>query len=597
MWWARRSLRRRVPALLLLRRHRRAGGLAAAAVAIAGIAGMAALWWRHDDHRSDGAGGGRAAALTAISLADDWLPQLFSETSDRRQPLRAQLLQLANEQLAGKAHEHARRDRFFELYGVFPSLTVLGRRLLDEPRHRCHDQVDDRALASADDARPSPPAITAVQAHLRCDRLLTGPARPGRLDGATARALGRYRRLHMTPGPGRLDQELRALLLSDSRELDFRALLRTLRERTADAAGLIEDGSASAGSGTVFGRQLDGEEFRRGLARAAATPTGAHAAPDLISPATEAAARALGWTSPEDARRWFAARVTAGDQLRFRLPVQVLAALPPPPAYHRRHMPLRARIDRGDVWLTAPASRRVGGRRPALVLLARDGSREVALARWPTTIGGWQPFEEEDGSLNLRHGESPAGPAVWRDLLAGPAWYPPPGIPVQALLAKSAGGPRARAELIGPGYRAAYGLMALVHEQPRAEALLDHGIRTHGSPSFLSVARGESHGCHRLYNHLAVRLGSFLLRHRLHVRHGAARQRYQRLLLWQEASGEMQALELRSDQRGYRYELAPPIPVTVEPGRVHGSRAAVARAVPLQPAPRPDLASVPRASF
>jgi hypothetical protein len=94
-----------------------------------------------------------------------------------------------------------------------------------------------------------------------------------------------------------------------------------------------------------------------------------------------------------------------------------------------------------------------------------------------------------------------------------------------------------------------------------------------------------------------VRLGSFLLRHRLHVRHGAARQRYQRLLLWQEASGEMQALELRSDQRGYRYELAPPVTVTVEPGRVHGSRAAVARAVPLQPTTPPGLASVPRASF
>jgi hypothetical protein len=37
--------------------------------------------------------------------------------------------------------------------------------------------------------------------------------------------------------------------------------------------------------------------------------------------------------------------------------------------------------------------------------------------------------------------------------------------------------------------------------------------------------------------------------------------------------------------------------VTVEPGQVHGSRAAVSRAVPLQPAPRPGLASVPRVSF
>jgi hypothetical protein len=122
-----------------------------------------------------------------------------------------------------------------------------------------------------------------------------------------------------------------------------------------------------------------------------------------------------------------------------------------------------------------------------------------------------------------------------------------------------------------------------VHEERRTGAagtsqLRDYGIRTHGTPSHLSVARGNSHGCHRLYNHLALRLGGFLLQHRSHLRHGAPRQHYQRLLVWED-----QEIALESEHRGYRYELVPPVPVQVLPGVVRGSRAAVARDHPLPP--------------
>jgi hypothetical protein len=146
---------------------------------------------------------------------------------------------------------------------------------------------------------------------------------------------------------------------------------------------------------------------------------------------------------------------------------------------------------------------------------------------------------------------------------------------------------RPRTELIGPGYRAAYGLVALIHEERRRggkdDQWVDFGTRTHGTPSFRSIASGTSHGCHRLYSHLAVRLGAFLLRHRDYTRHGASRQRYQRTLIWED-----QELALRTDQRGYRYELVPPVPVEVLPGSVRGSRAAVSRPIPLDPpgAPR-----------
>jgi hypothetical protein len=507
--------------------------------------------------------------LTVLSLADDWLPVLFSETADRPQPIRSRLVELANERLRGRAHEQARRDRYFELHGIFPSFGVLGRRLLDERRHACHDQVP-----------PAPTVTTAmVEAHLRCDGLLR--AAPGRrsLSGARRRALAVHRRWHMVPGAARLDPELAALFSSGSRERDFRALLRALRERVADASGLLEDGSAAGQPGTVLGRTLDPREIRLGLARAAATPIagpGVTASPDLLSRATEAAAQALGWTSPGEARRWFASG-------RPR-PGRVALPLPPLPPYHRAHMDLRVEIDRGDVVLAPPDARTARRRQriPTIVVLARgDDGREVALVRWPTTIGGWNRFEDEDGSTTLRYADSRVGPAVWRDLLATPTWYPPPGIPVRSLLDETPLGLRPRTEIIGPGYRAAYGLVALVHEEPpRAPRtdLVDRGIRTHGTPAYRSVGRGNSHGCHRLYNHLAVRLGSFLLHHREHVRHGAPRQRYKRLIEWEE-----QQLALESDHRGYRFELRPPVPVEVRAGRVLGSRAAVARAIPIDP--------------
>jgi hypothetical protein len=52
------------------------------------------------------------------------------------------------------------------------------------------------------------------------------------------------------------------VLLGDSREHDFRLLLRVLRERIVDATGLLEDGSAVGAQGQVQGRVLDSPEFQ-----------------------------------------------------------------------------------------------------------------------------------------------------------------------------------------------------------------------------------------------------------------------------------------------------------------------------------------------
>jgi hypothetical protein len=79
-------------------------------------------------------------------------------------------------------------------------------------------------------------------------------------------------------------------------------------------------------------------------------------------------------------------------------------------------------------------------------------------------------------------------------------------MPTRKLLIKRGDVWEPKTEIIGPGYRAAYGLVALVHHQiesvnERGEPqLMDHRIRTHGTTAYRSVKRGESNGCHRLHN-------------------------------------------------------------------------------------------------
>ena len=245
--------------------------------------------------------------LTVVDLSDDWLPYIFSEAPDKPQPLRPALIAMANGRLPrGSTFARAREDRFFEAFGVFPSLNLLRRRLADGKRHACHDRVKDAVLETLSPKNVIPPevpekvpnpdpatvgerpmiltgrtisprpltplekrAVIAMQAHLRCEGL-----RPGggtRMGFRTVAALQTYQRLHMLADNGSIDLETRTALLADSREHDFRALLRALRERVADATGLLEDGSTLGVLGEVQGRRLDSAEFRSLVPEAATT--------------------------------------------------------------------------------------------------------------------------------------------------------------------------------------------------------------------------------------------------------------------------------------------------------------------------------------
>jgi hypothetical protein len=514
-----------------------------------------------------------------VSLDDAWVPRILSETPELPQAYRATFQALANERLdAANIGPDSRRDRYFELFGISPSIGVVRRRLLDAARHDCHSGVDDASLRDLQHTLapwdPSPSAgralarraaVVALQVHLTCERLLPGTARTGSFDAATTEALRVYQRLHMLPSSPVLDAATREVLLTPSRELDYRSLLRALRERVVDATGLLEDGSASNAWEPILGRYVDSAEYRSEL-RVAPLERGA---PDLVSRATAAAAKALGWISPEAA---LAALVEPPPGL-------VALQLPELPPYHGAALSLRVEIERAGVRTSGSADAR--GRtlpsplpnRATLSLFARTATGDVALVRWPTTVGGWQRENVGDGREELRYKPSPTGHFVWRELIAAPAWFPPATTPDRELVRQLPDGRwTANDRAVGPGYASAYGLVALLHHRVATASggppWVDVKVRTHGSGNYRSVLRGSSHGCHRLFNHLAIRLGSFLLVHGGAVRHGQSAEQYTRLVPWRG-----RVYRLHAGSRGYRFELSPPIDVHVLPAPARSGRA------------------------
>ncbi|HEY3595193.1 MAG TPA: hypothetical protein VGL13_15010, partial [Polyangiaceae bacterium] len=87
----------------------------------------------------------------------------------------------------------------------------------------------------------------------------------------------------------------------------------------------------------------------------------------------------------------------------------------------------------------------------------------------------------------------------------------------------------------------------------------------HGSVDYMSIMQRHSHGCHRLHNHIAVRLMSFVLAHREHKRVG------QRIVAYQSTVElDDQEYDLKIDKTGYIFQLEQPLPVEVLEGRIKG---------------------------
>ncbi len=402
-------------------------------------------------------------------------------------------------------------------------------------------------------------AVRAVQARLICEGLLSPRTKyvHGLFDLATNQALAAWERKNDIFGWGFLGGETLAALQQPPMDLHLETFRRILMERIADAAGIVEDGSAAGGRTPAVYKDAAGKE---------------QPVPNLVGDDAEALMTELKIRTPDDVAA-FLHRVG-----REGLATLHVAYRPAPlPPYYGPHMELSVEIDRGDVWYDFPfdedgkpiAQPRVNF--PTLTLFVDWQSQKIPLVRWRTTIGSWRSETHPNGKVYYKYKNSDVGPRIWPEIVASPVWIPPDSTPAKELLTRKTldrdVGPVTvvNTDVMGPGFQSAYGLVLAIHHRKSGGKLFDNQIRTHGSDDYTSIARRFSHGCHRLVNSRAVRLFDFILRRRPFERVGNLP-----LNLRKRFTYEDKEYEYLLDTRGYYYELKQPVPVLVTEGRIMG---------------------------
>jgi hypothetical protein len=572
-----------------------------------------------------------AAGYTLLDLSDDWTPFIFAEQfTAEGEPLhnryRRIFLGLANDQLDedGEPLEPGAKN-YLELYGIPPSLSVLRERFIQDEQHPCHDEEsveaieavetvtyvapadmkkDERKLARIREevekarkkarfatleelAEKQPtfapkvktlarraaekPAMAAVERRLTCEGLLTPKSKHtvGIYDDAMRLAVRRFQQKHMIYEANYLRRKTVDALARPLLDNDYDDLTRAIRERVVAAAAIVEDGSASKTRNLV-------DEYQK-------------AALDQLQLTDGATALA------------FFKRHPAPEFKRLRAAIK----LPPRPDYYSDNMDLSLVVDRGDVWYDLPFDAsghykpQTRKKYPSMTLYAKAGGKQIMLAKWRTTIGGWRSEQAANGYEYFRYKGSDVGPRVIRNVVSGPVWIAPASTPIRSLTkGKTVNGKWQRVvnyDELGPGYLSAYGLIAGYFVVPGQNGRndWDNGVRAHGSSDYLSIysANGFSHGCHRLPNHIAIRMYSFILQHRAMTVVGDKPMNFARQFLSKET-----AFEIRLPSRGFYFLLEPPLPVNVLEGEIKGdAKKPVAGYVPMPWAKYPPGLPVPAA--
>jgi len=412
--------------------------------------------------------------------------------------------------------------------------------------------------------------IDHAQRRFRCERMFNGGRgegrySPGVFDTETTHALANFERKHDIMGWGHFKRDNLAMLATSPQDAVHARLLRAIEERVIASAGIVEDGSAAKARKDFTYKDEAGRT---------------HQLRDLVGEFTTQAIEALGLATPESARAQLdrlAALETGGLGTLL-----VAIKMPDLPPYYGPNMQFETLIDRGDVWYDFPYDEtgatlaQPRKRYPHLTLSVRYLDQTIPLVHWRTTIGSWRN-ELVEGEVMLKYKNSDVGDRVWKDIVAAPVWIPPTSTPTDELIKNRWRDGKFVRDVnydeIGPGYRSAYGLVAAYHIRQNKDAEgnvvseFDNSIRTHGSVDYMSILRRFSHGCHRLYNMDAVRLFSFILKHRDYQRLGQQSVGVSRELILEE-----EVFTLKIDTRGYKYELVEPIPVTVTKGRIRGSQ-------------------------
>jgi hypothetical protein len=560
----------------------------------------------------------RARGLTLVELGDDWAPALFDDgVGPGGVPLpnayRSVFTGLAADRKDGDGQPLEPGEKnYLELYGVPPALSVLRARFLDDAARTCDASFDPATMLAVDEittwgatteqkelgkhrsrearleaargaagveslealAVAEPRYAKDVKAHRRMEAERAAFAevekrlacegtldltkhKAGVYDTLMRKAMFDFQQEHTVYDQADLKRTTLEALARPLLDNDFAALRRVLTERAVHAGRILEDGSSKA---TYLG--ADGTR---------------HYVPDLVTAATDAVMARLGLDTPEDALAFFQ-RHPARD---FRSHLRVAVRFPPLPEYHAADMDLSVEIDRGDVWYDFPYDAK-GARLPqprqnfpTFTLFTKWRGERVPLVRWRTTIGGWRAELASDGQEYLRWKGSDVGKRVWRHIVTTPVWIPPTSSPLGSMVKeKKVNGMFVKVtnyDETGPGFLSAYGLVAAIHELvgrgPNGATYFDNGIRTHGSFDYMSLRGRFSHGCHRLYNNLALRLFTFVLQHRRARPLGSMALGFKRDFWW---NGEV--YEMRLPSRGFYYELDPPLPVEVLEGRIMGQR-------------------------
>lgn len=586
------------------------------------------LWEEGGSEREVDAADASLEGYVVVDLGEAWTPYILSNRDTPEAPLvpntyRDTYLALARGELPDDHHgARARRDKYLELYGIMPTFGLLRERmrtvgglecaasldlapltdfdgfvayrnnntarrdarhfnvlerqvgevvaregvedaadldrssLSDRDQRRVHDYLDERTKVGA---------IRAAQDRLDCEGFFEGKGRwtRGALDWATHEALAEFERRHRVYGWGFIGRGTIDALRRTPLENEREAVIRVMTERAMHAAGVLEDGSTEREGEPRMFRGRDGEE---------------HPVPNLEVAIRELVIEAFGLQTPQSTLEWLESLGELPEDGTHLIAMRG----PELPEYYDGNMDLFVEVNRGDVWYEFPydeAGNQRGQpvqRRPRQTVFTRYLDQRIPLARFGTTIGGWRS-EMVDGVVQWKYKNSPVGERVWHQIVGGPVWLPPESTPHRELLTRNPRGRGDEAFYInyhetGPSYASAYGLVAAYHLKfwENADGTVryggDEGIRTHGSVDYMSIMRRHSHGCHRLHNHIAVRLMSFVLAHRPHRRVGHEAIGFRREL---EHDGHTYRMEI--DQGGYVFQLEEPVHVHVLEGRVRGT--------------------------
>jgi hypothetical protein len=242
----------------------------------------------------------------------------------------------------------------------------------------------------------------------------------GLFDLATNQALAAWERKNDIFGWGFLGGETLAALQRPQMDLHFDTFRRILMERIADAAGIVEDGSAAGGKKPATYKDAAGKEhpvpnLHRGLrGRAAGRAEDSHASTTIAAFLRRVGREGLATCMWRIARS--RCRPTTARTWSFRS--RSIAATSGTISLRRQWQAHRA---------------------AAREFPDADGVRgwqkqKIPLVRWRTTIGSWRSETQKNGKVYFKYKNSDVGPRIWKDIVASPVWIPPDGTPAKDLL-------------------------------------------------------------------------------------------------------------------------------------------------------------------